>query len=265
MQTDARRSAWLDDVLETWIGWTRPPYRLAWTDAGWTPERRGDACLRCGSSVGPGEARRAGCGGCRGRPAVADGVLRLGPHEGALRDWVLDLKFRRWTAMGTGLGFALGAVVAARLREAGVDPETVVVVPTPMPWRRRLVRGVDHADVLADGVSRHLGVRRLRALRRASGPPQAALSRQDRLRGGAVAAVGRRASAAVRGRVVILVDDVLTTGATVRRSALALRHAGARRVIAAVVSVSDDRARQARRTRLERICPDYPSKGVDTL
>ncbi len=105
-----------------------------------------------------------------------------------------------------------------------------VIVPVPSHWRRRLWRGFDQAAVLARELSRHLGVPVAEALRRTRHTdPQAGLARRQRrlnVRGCFRAA----APETVRGRRVLLIDDVLTTGATANAAAAALKEAGAARI-----------------------------------
>ena len=105
-----------------------------------------------------------------------------------------------------------------------------VLVPIPTQWRRQVSRGFDHTWLLAQAIrSRHAEQMVVRSwLRnRRYRPPQHALSRKKRL----MAAEDRfRAHPKVAGHPITLVDDVMTTGATVRGAANALRRAGARSV-----------------------------------
>lgn len=110
-------------------------------------------------------------------------------------------------------------------------PDGALLVSIPLGRARRIERGYDQAALLADGVARASGgrVRRLRgALRRVrETPPQVGRSRIERA--GNVADAFE-ASGAVAGRDLVLVDDVVTTGATADAAARALRRAGARSV-----------------------------------
>jgi len=106
-----------------------------------------------------------------------------------------------------------------------------LIVPMPMHWRRRLVRGQNHAESIARPLAGKLGIPWRAALRRRTlGRPQVGRSRRQRLANPTVMFHCPR-PAEVRDRVVLLVDDVVTTGATATRAARCLRAAGAAEVI----------------------------------
>jgi ComF family protein len=119
------------------------------------------------------------------------------------------------------------------LREAGAD----LVVPVPMHWARRFQRGVNSPELMARELARFLGVEvGLRALaRRRRTAPQADLSPRQRFRN-VRDAFRVRASYDIQGRSVLLVDDILTTGATSSEAARMLKEAGAARVVVAVLA-----------------------------
>jgi predicted amidophosphoribosyltransferase len=181
----------------------------------WTPEPMGAACPRCGRSVGPGEvsADDGRCPGCRPEKLRWEQTIRLGEFDGDLRKAVLETKYGAWRAQGTLLGRLLGERIAHRLAEAQIEPDDAVIVPAPMPWLRRMRRGIDHAMVLARGASSTSGCRLEPVLRRRAGPKQTAVPASARATN-----IRRQITAArpvaAETRAIIVVDDVRTTGAT---------------------------------------------------
>ncbi|MHC4102847.1 MAG: ComF family protein [Planctomycetota bacterium] len=243
--TARRARDWLESVEQTWLGWTFPPTRLAFAEAGWTPDDECRYCGRCGASVGPGEVMPAGCASCRDAPVPADRFVRLGPYSGQLREWVRAVKYRGWAEMAEALGRRLGAAVRRCLAARGdLDPDQTVVVPMPMPWQRRLYRGIDHARLIAAGAAAELDVGVLVALAKANGPPQVSLPAGHRARASGGMRLRRRAGRLrLAGAHVILVDDVRTSGASLRAAGRLIRRLGPRQVTAAVLAVTDDRSR----------------------
>jgi ComF family protein len=114
-----------------------------------------------------------------------------------------------------------------------------IVAPVPMSGRRMRARGFNAAAILARRVCRIRGIGLDASLLRrvAGGTPQVGLPREERVRNvrGAFS-VPERAAGRVRGARVLVVDDVLTTGATLNECARALMKAGAARVDAVTVA-----------------------------
>jgi ComF family protein len=156
-----------------------------------------------------------------------DGVRTWAPvaYEGAAREIVRGLKFRG----AAGLAEAMAAQVVAA---APGDLLTgVTLVPVPLPPARLRRRGFNQAERLARAIGRRAGLPLARCLERAGdGIPQVGRPRPARL--SAVAGMVRtRRQAAVPERPLI-VDDVVTTGATLAACAQALRRAGAHDITA---------------------------------
>ncbi|TVS06131.1 MAG: ComF family protein [Phycisphaerales bacterium] len=203
------------EVERVWLGLTRPPMADRMLEAGWLPDSPDQYCPRCGEDAGPFEADFDGCPACRSKRLAWDVAVRLGCYDGLLREMILEFKHGPWRRLGQDLGRLLGLAVADRLRLMRIDPARVIVTPVPTTTRRRLSRGVDHTLVLAREVSRATGCRLVRAVGRQHGPPQSRLPMSARK--GNVAGVFRARRAAARlgpERVVVVVDDVRTTGAT---------------------------------------------------
>lgn len=209
-------------------------------------------CLACGERIPPEDEPGLICSGCRSRlrvpppPCCPRCQLPFGsghgPGEACLEcaDWretlktarsavVLDtvagamvhaLKYRGWGELAEDMARRMAREIPPNLSHP-------VIVPVPTtPWRRR-TRGYNQASLLATAVSSITAVPSLEALRRERGRTQVRLGPRERRSNvdGAFDLRGETRSL-IRGRDVIVVDDVLTTGATANAITLALEPAG---------------------------------------
>lgn len=151
-------------------------------------------------------------------PPSLDRCRALLNYDGAAREVVAQVKYRNarspiaWLAVG----------VASLVLPGEVD--LVTWAPTTASRRRR--RGFDHAELLARRVARQLGVPCQVTLLRAPGPPQTGRLRHDRRHGPTF-----RPVCVLTGRRVALVDDVITTGATLEAAGRVLRLAGVHHLV----------------------------------
>jgi len=193
----------------------------------------GPACPRCALTLGPWARLDRGCSACRGKSLGFDAAIALGAYQGPVRDLCLLLKNERnaWLAR-----WMIDLLIEARA-ELGQVPKDAWVVPVPLHWRRYWERGYNQSDELARRLAKRLALRRVGALRRVvATDPLAQLGRVERARVMRDAfRVRPRSKNALAGRTIVLVDDILTTGATSGAAARTLKKAGATRVLVVVI------------------------------
>jgi ComF family protein len=193
-----------------------------------------DTCPRCSSSIGPYTNVDDGCPACRPHTYGFEGALRLGPYQGCLREVILRMKQPRGEDLAEVMGALWARHSVARLRALQPD----VLIPVPLHWHRHWQRGFNQSEVLAQALSDELHLPcRPRWLRRTRSTPKQTLqesptARQDNVRG----AFSARAGADVRDQTILLIDDVLTTGATASEAARALRPLRPRHIYIAVLA-----------------------------
>ena len=181
-------------------------------------------CRRCGSSVGPNERhdRANPCGRCAERDLGIHTIARIGAFEQPLRRLVYRLKFAGQWELAVAAGPLLAQALRAVMEESAVKVDALV--PLPLHWRRKLKRGFNQAEELANSTGRILGVNVLRPLRRIKAThEQATLMNRTQRRENMAGAFVARADGRLHGKHVWLLDDVCTTGATLHAAATALR------------------------------------------
>ena len=194
------------------------------------------------------------CSACRTELPAFDSARAFGLYTGKLRQVILRLKFGGDERLGARLGILLAHSWDSLLGES--EPGSTLVVPVPLHPSRRRERGYNQSEALAVGLLRALRQRpdppptqiatALLTRRRAT-PPQTGLrvaARRENLRGAFEVAKAE----GVEGRCFVLVDDVMTTGATLAACANVLKHSGAKCVLALT---------------LARATPQFPDFGRD--
>lgn len=194
----------------------------------------GPCCPRCGKpfasaaalSHSPGHL----CGNCRERLPHFDQAVAAGWYEGVLAEAIHLFKYRGKTLLARPLGILLSDAMER-------FPKVDCLVPVPLHPSRLREREFNQALLLCDSLKAesglpviHDGLERIRET-----PPQIGLSHKDRPRNVRRAFVPKRPER-IEGRRIALIDDVLTTGATVNDCARALKRAGAESVCVLTVA-----------------------------
>lgn len=187
-------------------------------------ERNAPACALCAEALGA-DAADAICAGCIAAPPPWQRAVAPFAYSLPLARVIVALKSGNGLRQARILATLMAPIVRDAYRASGAQlPQALV--PMPLTRRRLLRRGFNQAELLAAQLSRRLGIRcRRRDLRRVRhAPPQRTLPRSARLRNVRGAFALRRRAALPR--CVALVDDVTTTGATLRAASEALLDGG---------------------------------------
>ena len=216
-------------------------------DACWTEisVHSGPICHRCGDGLDappePGSASKQLCRACRTVPPPFARAVSFGTYEGRMRSAIHALKYERIRPAAR----RLGALLAVAIAQFGPDVlSDVLVVPVPLHRFKQKERGFNQARTLATyamAVLRRshpewrLTLASSTLMRLRSTESQAGLTPQQR-RKNVRGAFKVSDPSAVRGKHVLLVDDILTTGATARAAAQSLIKAGAASVYVATLA-----------------------------
>lgn len=189
-------------------------------------------CSRCGRLAEKGAQllhNGAGhlCYDCRRRDWPFALVRAGGPYEGILKEAIHRFKY----VGQRGLAFHLAALMVEAYRSEPRYQPAALIVPVPLSREKLRLRGFNQAGLLADEVGRALGipVNGNCLVKDFDTPPQAGLkraARESNLKG----AFSVKRPDAICDQVVLVIDDVFTTGSTMSIAAAALRQAGARQV-----------------------------------
>ena len=195
--------------------------------------RRGPSCLCCGRFFDDaGEAHF--CQRCLADPPPFTRHRSAGRYEGRVKDLVLLLKYGGYSVLAGDLAAFVNLALG---REAGLWDGVEAIVPVPLDRRRKRERGFNQALFIARHLGRLRGLpildRRLVKVRAI--PPQTSLDAAERERN-VRGAYDVRKPEDIRERTVLVLDDVFTTGSTLRECSAVLKKAGAAEVRALTVA-----------------------------
>jgi ComF family protein len=206
-----------------------------WCDDCWQrlPESWQRGCPKCGSLTKRPEVFEDRCALCRDLKLLFDSAAALGNYHGLLKELVLRMK----RDMHEPLAQQLGCLLGHRLAQHDFFDQADCLVPVPIHRRRRFLRGFHAAQVIAEGVKSTSGIRicsnLIRCVRLTE--KQGTLAGKKRFTN-VKDAFEISSLVTVKDASVVLVDDVMTSGATLSELADLLKKAGARSVHAAIVA-----------------------------
>jgi ComF family protein len=229
----------------------------------------GPVCLRCGDSLDRSVTDETSipiCRTCSLVPPAFERAVAFGTYDGRMRDLIHALKYDRIHPVADRLGVLLAAAIT---QLSPIAPSELLVIPVPLHRSKQTQRGFNQARALAQGAMKslstshpdwHLTLAPGTLMRLRSTQSQAGLTpRQRRLNVRGAFRVSD--PAAIAGKNILLIDDILTTGATARAAAQSLIKAGAASVYVATLA----RARRIHfhiaQSRLSETRRDQPGTG----
>ncbi len=182
-------------------------------------------CYACGKLIGQNKIRCSDCKEGKG-PKYLTIATSLGHYSGAWKDFIQKVKFKGQPYLLASINYYINGWVIKNL------PPPDAIVPVPMHHSRLAQRGFNQADVLASILSRQLGIIYRDVLHRNRDTiPQTSLGRQERLNN-VLGAFYLKKDVDLKGQIIWLVDDVVTTGTTLDECAQVLKCHGVRDVYA---------------------------------
>lgn len=226
---------------ETPLNNVSDPFASIWDDDGWCRDCRiqidpqnSDRCDACAAILAQPSPYSRGCASCHGQDFPFQLAVSVHNYEGLLQHLLI-------TAKNTGdetLMAQLGRLLGQQIKQHPQTAEADIMVPIPTHWKRRfLSKGFHAASLIAQNVEKITGIRQSQRILGAVKPTlkQGTLSRTARLKNVRDAFVCKQPHR-IAGRTVMLVDDVMTSGATMIEATRVLKRAGAKKVIVAVIA-----------------------------
>lgn len=211
-ESSGRLDSWLCKTCQDDLATIEPPY-----------------CSVCGEPYSGAMTEAFRCWNCSGRRIAFDFAISAYKAEGSLREMIHHFKYGRDLSLRGALTDLLATALEKEPRLAGQDLSQWLLVPVPLHFFRQTWRGFNQSWELCRQLSRHSGIPAAQVLRRRAWTrTQARLSQQARLanlRGAFALRYSRpwQPCPALKGKRILLVDDVLTTGATAHECAKVLK------------------------------------------
>lgn len=191
-------------------------------------------CLKCGMFLGPHSGQKTVCPSCRTMDLKFERNLAFGNYDGVLKDLILIYKYGRKKILSETLAGWLAKRLAS---EKEIINRINLIVPVPLTKSRQKKRGFNQSELLAIHLGRQFSipVSSHNLIRIKDTPAQASLSRAERVRNLKDAFQVRKVDE-FKDKNILLIDDVMTTGATANEVSRVLKKSGARSVYTLVLA-----------------------------
>ncbi len=195
-------------------------------------------CPRCGTPYSSHSVLQYApeflCGDCRTAPPFFDRACAAASYEGVIKEAIHQFKFHQ----KTGLGKPLAQALISRIPTSLDISQYQAILPVPLHKTRQRQRGYNQSAILARHLARHYGLRVLghKLLRTRPTNAQAQMKGRKERQENVKNAFSVRSPEVIRDQNLILIDDVLTTGATMNECAKVLKQAGAASILVLTLS-----------------------------
>ncbi|MBI9018912.1 MAG: ComF family protein [Phycisphaerae bacterium] len=196
-------------------------------------------CPTCGKDIGKFELVDDRCHRCKDKRPMISRFGRLGRYDLTLRELILKLKYQKRSTLEGVFGQLLASVLISDPYYTDVD----ILIPVPMHWTRKFIRSFNQTDIVAIELKkqmkkqgRHLKIN-YDLVRTRRTPPLAGLSdsqRREIIKG----AFSVRPDVNFANKHICIIDDITTSGITLKESARAINSAGAAKISALVLAVA---------------------------
>lgn len=183
-------------------------------------------CIRCGASLGPHitSGVKEGCAACKGKYLPFNTIISATYYDDVMKTLIHKFKYARQKFLACLLNDIL--ITNERLKEA--IPDIDVIVPVPLHWLKKMLRGFNQSELLSQGIQRHfskpIAINNLCRIKKTASQTQLSKNqRQINIHN----AFFVNHPESFKGKKVLLVDDVLTTGVTASECSKKLKEAGA--------------------------------------
>ncbi len=197
------------------------------------------ACPKCAAPL---TTENSPCPWCQGAGLTPiDHIIRLGIFHDPLKSLIHQMKYNaRWP-----LADFLADHLASQPRTKNLTTPDTLLIPVPLHYRRQFSRGYNQSDLLARRLKEQLSCDLSRPIRRIRDTPTQTqmTSRADRETNVRGAFALKRRHKSIENRPIIIVDDVFTTGATLRAVARTLKQGNPSSISAIVLAIADPRRR----------------------